>query len=102
MAILVLAGSSRAEAVAADRRRAVVLMLSVGLGYRQVIRAYPHGGGSYIVARDSLGPRWGLLAGAGLILDYILTVAVSVAAGVAAVTSAMPSVTSATVPLGLA
>jgi hypothetical protein len=78
-----------------------VLMLSVGLGYRQVVRAYPHGGGSYIVASDSLGRQWGLLAGAGLIVDYILTVAVSVASGVAAVTSAIPSVASATVPIGL-
>ena len=78
-----------------------VLMLSVGLGYRQVIRAYPHGGGSYIVASDSLGPQWGLLAGAGLIVDYILTVAVSVAAGVEAVTSAIPSLASASVAIGL-
>ncbi len=76
-------------------------MLSVGLGYRQVIRAYPHGGGSYIVASDSLGRLWGLLAGAGLITDCILTVAISVASGVAAVTSAIPSVSSATVPIGL-
>ena len=52
-------------------------MISVGLGYRQVVRAHPHGGGSYIVASDSLGPRWGLIAGAGLIVDYILTVAVA-------------------------
>src|ERR1700682_4900588 len=76
-------------------------MLAVGLGYRQVIRAYPHGGGSYVVASDSLGPRWGLLAGAGLILDYILTVPVSVASGVEAVPSAIPSLASATVPIGL-
>jgi amino acid transporter len=54
------------------------------------------------VATHELGPNWGLLAGTGLILDYILTVAVSVAAGVAAVTSALPSLTSATVPIGLA
>ncbi len=67
-----------------------------------MIRAYPHGGGSYIVASDSLGAIWGLIAGAGLILDYILTVAVSVAAGVAAITSALPSVSPLTVPIGLA
>jgi amino acid transporter len=54
------------------------------------------------VASDSVGPIWGLLAGAGLILDYILTVAVSVAAGVAAITSALPSVSPAPVPIGLA
>ena len=101
MAILVLAGASALKLSLPIGAALAVLMLSVGLGYRQVIRAYPHGGGSYIVASDSLGPQWGLLAGAGLIVDYILTVAVSVAAGVAAVTSAIPSVAPATVPIGL-
>ncbi len=102
LAILVLAGSSQLSLSLPIGAVLVVLMVSVGLGYRQVIRAYPHGGGSYIVASDSLGAAWGLLAGAGLILDYILTVAVSVAAGVAAITSALPSVSPATVPIGLA
>ncbi len=97
-----LAGSSQLSRSLPIGAVLVALMLSVGLGYRQVIRAYPHGGGSYIVASDSLGPNWGLLAGAGLILDYILTVAVSIAAGVAAVTSALPALSSATVPIGLA
>ena len=66
-------------------------MLAVGVSYRQTIRAYPHGGGSYIVASDNLGRMPGLVAAAGLMTDYILTVAVSVASGVAAVTSAIPS-----------
>ncbi|MHB1835759.1 MAG: APC family permease [Solirubrobacteraceae bacterium] len=101
MAVLVLAGSAELKVSLPLGAVLVVLMLAVGLGYRQVIRAFPHGGGSYIVAKDCLGARWGLLAAAGLILDYILTVAVSVAAGVAAVTSAIPSVSSAVVPLGL-
>jgi amino acid transporter len=102
MAILVLAGTGELKLSLPIGASLAVLMLSVGLGYRQVIRAYPHGGGSYIVASDSLGRQWGLLAGAGLIVDYILTVAVSVASGVEAVTSAIPSLGSARVVIGLA
>ena len=101
LAILLLAGSAELKISLPIGGAIAVLMIAVGLGYRQVIRAYPHGGGSYVVAGDSLGPIWGLFAGAGLILDYILTVAVSVASGVAAVTSAIPSLDSAVVPLGL-
>jgi amino acid transporter len=58
------------------------------LSYRQTIHAYPSGGGAYIVAKDNLGTQPGLVAGASLLVDYILTVAVSVSAGVAAITSA--------------
>jgi amino acid transporter len=101
LVVLVLAGSAELKLSLPIAAVLVVLMISVGLGYRQVIRAYPHGGGSYIVAKGSLGPIWGLIAGAGLIVDYILTVAVSVAAGVAAIASAIPSVSPATVPIGL-
>ncbi len=67
------------------------LMAIVGLSYRQTIRGYPSGGGSYIVARANLGTLPGLTAAASLLVDYVLTVAVSVAAGIAAVTSAFPS-----------
>jgi amino acid transporter len=59
--------------------------------YRQTIQAYPAGGGAYIVASDNLGVWPGLTAGAALLIDYVLTVSVSVAAGVAAVTSAVPA-----------
>jgi amino acid transporter len=67
-----------------------LLILIVISSYRQTIRAYPHGGGAYIVAKDNLGVLPGLVAGAALLIDYVLTVAVSVAAGIAAVTSALP------------
>ena len=57
--------------------------------YRQTIHAYPNGGGSYIVSKDNLGTMPGLVAGASLLVDYTLTVAVSIAAGTAAITSAV-------------
>ncbi len=61
------------------------------LSYRQTMGAYPNGGGSYTVASENLGERWGLLAAAALLLDYILVVAVGVSAGVGALVSAVPS-----------
>ena len=69
-----------------------VLLAALVLSYRQVIKAYPNAGGSYIVAKENLGTGFGLLAGASLVTDYILTVSVSVAGGVAAITSAYPEV----------
>jgi amino acid transporter len=69
--------------------------------YRQTVHAYPEGGGSYIVARDNLGTLPGLVAAAALLLDYILTVAVSTVAGVDAVTSAIPGLHTHRVALGL-
>jgi amino acid transporter len=65
-----------------------ILLAILTLSYRQTIHAYPSGGGAYIVAKDNLGTQPGLIAGASLLIDYILTVAVSVSAGVAAITSA--------------
>src|SRR5213595_1905286 len=59
----------------------------VATSYRQTIYAYPSGGGAYIVAKENLGTYAGLVAGASLLVDYVLTVAVSIAAGVAALTS---------------
>ena len=99
--ILVLAGSTALGLSLPIAAGLVVLMLAVGLSYRQTIRAYPHGAGSYIVASDNLGPRAGLVAAAGLMMDYILTVSVSGTAGVDAVTSAVPRLTPWSVPLGL-
>ena len=69
----------------------VVVLAIVAVSYRQTIYAYPNGGGAYIVARDNLGERPALVAGASLLVDYTLTVAVSVSAGVAAVVSAYPA-----------
>jgi amino acid transporter len=68
-----------------------VLIAVVISSYRQTILAYPQGGGAYIVAKDNLGTLPALVAGGALLIDYVLTVAVSVAAGVAALTSAFPS-----------
>ena len=68
---------------------ATILAIVVFL-YRQTIHAYPNGGGAYIVARENLGETPSLIAAAALLIDYVLTVAVSIAAGVAALTSAFP------------
>src|SRR3990172_9883268 len=68
----------------------VVLLLLVVTSYSQTLEAYPTGGGAYIVAKENLGVYPALIAGAALLIDYVLTVAVSVAAGIAAVTSALP------------
>ncbi|MDP2876379.1 MAG: APC family permease [Holophaga sp.] len=68
----------------------VGLLVILGIGYRQTITAYPGGGGAYIVAKENLGEVSALVAGASLLADYILTVSVSVAAGIAAITSAAP------------
>ena len=101
LAVLVLAGAAGLRHALPIAGVIAVLMLAVGLSYRQTIRAYPHGGGSYIVASGNLGRIPGLFAAAGLMVDYILTVAVSVSAGVAALTSAVPSVAGSAVPIGL-
>jgi amino acid transporter len=74
----------------------------VAFSYRQTIHAYPGGGGAYIVSKDNLGIYAALVAAAALLIDYTLTVAVSIAAGVAAVTSAFPSLHVNRVELSLA
>src|SRR5688500_10281332 len=68
-----------------------ILLTIVVVSYRQTIYAYPNGGGSYIVSKDNLGTMPALVAGASLLVDYILTVAVSISAGVLAITSAVPA-----------
>jgi amino acid transporter len=88
--ILVTAGAA-ALAFTVPIGIAISLLIAVvASSYRQTILAYPQGGGAYIVTKDNLGTLPSLVAGAALLVDYVLTVAVSVAAGVAAVTSAFP------------
>lgn len=87
LAVLILAGT-RALGLALPIGGAIAaLLLIVAFSYRQTIRAYPRGGGGYIVSRENLGDTAGLIAAAALLIDYVLTVAVSISAGVAAITS---------------
>ncbi len=69
----------------------IILLVSLTLSYRQIIHAYPHGGGAYVVSSENLGKNAGLIAGGSLLIDYMLTVAVSVSAGAEAITSAIPA-----------
>lgn len=78
-----------------------LLIAIVVASYTQTIKAYPKGGGSYIVASENLGPVAGLIAGSALLIDYILTVAVSVSAGAAALVSAYPQIHNLLVPMGI-
>src|SRR6476620_10006371 len=79
----------------------VVLLVIVVASYRQTCSAYPNGGGAYTVSRDNLGVRASLVAASALLVDYVLTVAVSVVAGVAAITSALPALVAHAVALSL-
>ena len=89
--VLVLAGAAAAHLSVPLALAITGLLLIVVVSYQQTIHAYPSGGGSYIVARANLGATPGLIAAAALLIDYVLTVSVSVAAGVAALTSAFPA-----------
>jgi hypothetical protein len=84
-----------------DALAIIGLLLILVFSYRQTINSYPSGGGAYIVAKDNLGVIPGLVAGASLSVDYILTVAVSISAGTAAVTSAFPSLLNHTITIAL-
>jgi len=90
--ILALAGTSSAVlGISIPLSIAIsILLIVVTISYRQTIYAYPNGGGAYIVARDNLGEVAAQIAGAALLTDYILTVAVSISAGVAQIASAFP------------
>jgi amino acid transporter len=94
LATLVAAGSGTLGFTLPIAIAIVCLLAIVALSYRQTIPAYPNGGGSYIVAKDNLGVLPGLVAAASLMIDYVLTVSVSVAAGVQALATLFPALSS--------
>jgi amino acid transporter len=99
--ILMLAGATALD-LASPIAVAIGLLIAIVVSsYRQTIFAYPQGGGSYVVTRENLGRYPSLVAGAALLVDYVLTVAVSVAAGIAAITSALPPLYPYRVTLGV-
>ena len=89
--VLILAGAAAVWLSVPVSLAIVLLLIILTVSYRQIIYAYPGGGGAYTVAKTNLGTWAGLVAAAALIIDYVLTVAVSTAAGIAAVTSAIPA-----------
>ena len=89
--ILAFAGTAAFALVFPISIAIVVLLALVTFSYEQTIHAYPGGGGAYIVARDNLGEFAAQVAGAALLMDYILTVAVSISSGVAQIVSAFPA-----------
>jgi amino acid transporter len=91
MLVLVMAGAAALSYMLPIGFAIAVLLVIVITSYRQTVRAYPRGGGSYIVSRENLGTFPGLVAAAAILTDYVLTVAVSVTAGTIAITSAAPS-----------
>jgi len=88
--VLVLVGASALGYASPIAFVIAAILAIVVFSYRQTIHAYPSGGGAYLVSKDNLGEAPALVAAASLLIDYVLTVAVSIAAGVAAITSALP------------
>jgi len=99
--VLVLAGAAALSYSLPIAFGIATLLAIVVVSYRQTVQAYPQGGGAYIVARDNLGTYPALTAAAALLVDYVLTVAVSVVAGIAALTSAVPALLAYRTPLSL-
>ncbi len=100
--VLVLAGLSALSFSLPIALVIATILAIVVFSYRQTIHAYPGGGGAYTVARDNLGENYSLIAAAALLIDYVLTVSVSIAAGVAALTSAIPALHTHTVVIAVA
>jgi len=101
MLVLALAGTAAFSFLTPLSLGIAALLLIVIVSYRQTIKAYPDGGGAFIVANDNIGIRTGTVAASALLIDYVLTVSVSVAAGVAAITSAAPNLISWRVEMSL-
>lgn len=101
MLVLALAGASAFDLLTPISAAVAGILLVVVISYRQTIRAYPDGGGAFIVSHENLGLGAGMVAAAALLIDYVLTVAVSIAAGVAAITSAAPGLLDSRVWLAL-
>lgn len=101
MRVLVLAGAGALVLTMPITIGIVIVLAIVVTSYQQTVAAYPQGGGSYIVAKDNLGTRAGLVAAGALLTDYVLTVSVSIAAGVAALTSVVPELFDLRVGLGV-
>ncbi|TKS62591.1 MAG: amino acid permease [Nitrospira sp.] len=99
--VLVLAGTAAIAWSIPISFAILFLVVVLTISYRQIIYEYPEGGGAYIVSRNNLGELPALIAAAALMIDYVLTVAVSVAAGIAALTSAVPSLFAHREALGL-
>jgi amino acid transporter len=91
LTLLIPLGAAGLRCVGPISALIIAILLIVYFSYRQTIAAYPHGGGSYTVAKENLGSRAALLAAAALALDYVLNVAVGISAGVGALVSAIPS-----------
>ncbi len=100
--LLVTAGIAAMVKVLPIGAAIVTLLLIVGISYRQTIRAYPQGGGAYSVAKDNLGELPSLTAAAALLIGYVLTVSVSIAAAVSAMVSAEPALQDHRILLGIA
>jgi amino acid transporter len=99
--VLALAGTVALGSIVPISLGIAALMAIVVVSYRQTVRAYPDGGGAFVVANDNLGLRPAMVAAASLLTDYVLTVAVSVSAGMAAITSAAPALVPYRVPLAV-
>ncbi len=101
LTVLIAAGAAASHLLGWIIAAVVAVLALVYLSYLQTLEAYPNGGGSYTVAKENLGPRWGVIAATALCTDYVLNVAVAIAAGVGALVSVFPRLLPYTLPLCL-